>query len=72
MFRRFKNGGEIECPVIVVTDPHVTSPGQDEPAIIRNDGSAARAEGSSDLYERARQIYYRAKRSGRRRSAGII
>ncbi len=68
MFRRFGKGVEIECPIV---DPHVTSPGQDEPAIIRNDLKSAKAE-SGKFYERARQIYDRAKRSEPRRAAGII
>ena len=71
MFGKSKKDGEILCPVILL-DSHVTSPGQDEPAIIRNDLNAARTDGGSELYERSRQIYYRAKHSGRRRSAGII
>lgn len=71
MFRKFKGKGEIEYPVMIVTDPHVTSPGQQEPLITRNDKSARTPENSADLFDRARRIYSRAK-SVRRRSAGII
>lgn len=71
MFRKFKRGTEIEG-TIIVTDPHVTSPGQIEPAIVRNDLKTSRADSNVELYERARHIYDRAKRSGRRRAAGII
>lgn len=73
MFRRFRISSEIQCPLLVVTDAHTTSPGQNENSIVRNNLNTTEAETIGvDIYDRAREIYYRAKRSGRRRSAGII
>ena len=70
MFRKLKRRGEADFPTTL--DPHVTSPGQDEPVIVRNDSRAAAIQKHGEIYERARQIFDRAKRSAPRRAAGII
>lgn len=73
MFRRFRKSSQIQCPLLLITDSHTTSPGEDEYTVARNDLKSAEAETvRSEIYDRAREIYYRAKKSGRRRSAGII
>lgn len=71
MFENFKSNRKIPQSDIV-TDRYGTSPGQPSTAITRNDLAGSKFEPGGEYYDRARQIYYRAKRSGRRRSAGII
>jgi hypothetical protein len=55
----------------ILLDPHTTSPGNDEPVIVRNTQRERDAR-ESEIYQRARQIYYRGRRTSIRRSAGII
>lgn len=71
MFSIFTNEDSSEYTPMLL-DPHVTSPGQDEPAIVRNDQAADGKDGESEIYHRARQIYYRGRRSSIRRGSGII
>jgi hypothetical protein len=71
MFRLFKRRSDVVCPLVLL-DPHTTSPGHDEPKIIRNDTAAAEGKEKFDIYGHAQQIYSRARYSGMRRSAGII
>ncbi len=70
MFSKFKNPKEILHPT--VTDPHVTSPGHEASVITRKEIESSLVGKTSEIYERARQIYDRAKRTARRRSSGII
>lgn len=44
----------------------------DEPVIIRNSASESREAHVTDIYDRARVIYFRAKRTNRARSANIL
>lgn len=69
MFRLFKRSSDAVHPLVLL-DPHTTSPGHDEPTIIRND--TADGKEKFDIYGHAQQIYSRAKYSGQQRSAGII
>ena len=57
----------------ILLDPHTTSPGQEESAIVRNDQPARETNGESEIYQRARRIFYRGRRTSMRRApAGII
>ena len=56
----------------ILLDPHTTSPGGGDQVIVRNSQRADGAGRESELFHRARQIYYRGRRSSARRSAGII
>ena len=47
----------------ILLDVHTTSPGQEGSAIIRNDQRAESTNHESDIYHRARRIYYRGRRS---------
>ncbi len=67
MFRKFTNNREILCPLIYA-DQHTTSPGQAEEGITRIEEPEQKAH----LYDKAREIYFRAQRSRRARSASIL
>lgn len=71
MFKKFTKNREILCPVIY-SDPHTTSPGQAEEAIVPNVLNMQEPEPAADLYDKARSIYFRARRSHRTRSASIL
>ena len=71
MIRLFRRRSDAVCPIVLL-DPHTTSPGHDEPKIIRNDTAAAEGKEKFDIYGHAQQIYSRARRSVPRQSAGII
>jgi hypothetical protein len=45
---------------------------QDDPVILRNTGSEKREARTTDIYDRARVIYLRAKRPNRARPANIL
>ena len=44
----------------------------DEPVIVRNLGNEKREARATDIYDRARVIYFRAKRPTRARAANIL
>ena len=71
MFRIFTSDDPMELTTLML-DPHTTSPGHDEPSIVRNDQAQDGAGRESEIYHRARQIYYRGRRTTGRRGAGII
>lgn len=71
MFRKFTKNREILCPVIYA-DTHTTSPGNAVEAITRNERKIKEPEQVVNLYDRAREIYFRTQRSRRSRSAGIL
>ena len=56
----------------ILLDVHTTSPGQEGSAIIRNDQKQASEGRDSEIYYRARRIYYRGRRKSLSRGAGII
>ncbi len=70
MFTKHKHDYEILHPIVL--DPHVTSPGHEPEVITRREVESIHAARTSEIFDRARKIYERAKRSGRRRTAGII
>ena len=45
---------------------------RDEPVIVRNTGTEKREARVTDIYDRARVIYFRAKRPSRTRAANIL
>ena len=67
MFKSFKKDNPAET--VVAADPYGTVPAKMESAIIRNNLNTQRP---SEMFDRAREIYSRARRTGQRRSAGII
>jgi len=71
MFRIFTTDQAMEFTTLML-DPHVTSPGQAAPSIVRNDQHQDGDRRESEIYHRARQIYYRGKRTSARRGSGII
>ncbi len=56
----------------ILLDPHTTSPGQEGSAIVRNDQKDDGSNRESEIYHRARRIYYRGRRTSLRRGSGII
>lgn len=72
MFKKFIRTDDFMCPVIL-SDIHATSPNQVPDLIIRNErNEKVSAQPTNDLYDRAREIYYRAQRNRRSRSASIL
>lgn len=72
MFRKFTKDREVLCPVIYA-EQHTTSPGHAaEETIIRNHRNAEQPKSTTNLYDKARGIYFRAQRSRRSRSASIL
>jgi hypothetical protein len=70
MFTKHKPDSEIHCPIIM--DSHVTSPGHEPEVNTRREVETIHLSTTSEIFDRARHIYGRAKRGRRRRSAGIL
>lgn len=71
MFRKFTKNPEILCPLIYA-DQHTTSPGQAVEGIPGGSLNIEEPEQKAHLYDKAREIYFRAQRSRRARSASIL
>lgn len=56
----------------VLLDAHTTSPGGQESAIVRNDQSSDEKRRETEIYDHARRIYQRGRRTSLRRGLGII
>ena len=56
----------------ILLDAHTTSPGQEESVIVRNDQRESVSQRDSEIYARARRIYYRGRRTSLSRGAGIL
>jgi len=56
----------------ILLDPHTTSPGPEESSIVRKDQPTDGMNLESEIYQRARRIFYRGRRTSMRRTAGII
>ena len=67
----FRKLSEIQYPLFA-TDTNSSADGQDAAAVTQNESTPLAREARSEIYERARIIYDRARRKGRRRIAGII
>lgn len=52
--------------------PHTTSADQEESVIVRRDQRPSGTNRESEIYQRARQIYYRGRRTSMRRTEGIL
>ena len=63
---------EIHCTVPRSVSNGASETETEETVIIRNTGSEKRAARETDIYDRARVIYFRAKRPYRARSANIL
>jgi len=71
MFRIFTTDSAMEFTTIML-DPRAASPRQQASSIVRNDQSQDGDRRESEIYHRARQIYYRGRRTSARRGSGII
>ncbi len=72
MFSIFTAESASEYKPILLVDPHTTSPGRGESSIVRNDQPTDGVNLESEIYQRARRIFYRGRRTSMRRTAGII
>lgn len=66
MISLFSKRKNLDRSIIYVTDIHTTSPGAEsssEPKIVRNYGREG--YGSTELFDRARRIFYRAREAQR-------
>ena len=63
---------EIFNPVVERASFEMSESGTDEPVIIRNTRNESRDARATDIYDRARNIYFRARRPIRARAANIL
>ena len=63
---------EVYFPSDRTVSHETAQPEHDEPVIIRNTGSEIREARGTDIYDRARVIYLRARRPTRARAANIL
>lgn len=63
---------EMYYPVVEPATVDTVEAASDEPVIIRNSASESREAHVTDIYDRARVIYFRAKRTNRARAANIL
>ena len=63
---------EVYFPSDQTVSQDAAGPAQDEPVILRNTGSEIREARVTDIYDRARVIYLRARRPTRARAANIL
>jgi len=71
MFRIFTSDESMEFTTIML-DQHTTGPVEEASSIVRNAQGQDGDRRESEIYHRARQIYFRGRRTSARRSLGII